>query len=231
MVRGPARRHHTGLVQGPGADRADHADFLGDPDELGRRDVAALAVGQAQQGLETMQAAIDRRDQRLEVQFEPAVAAGIPDRLLEVAARLELVLHVLAEQHGLTAAKALGVIERHIGRAHQVLDLGRAYAHADAGRDGEGVARQHEGHRHVRDDGLGQGHGVGRIDIVDTGDDEFVAADPPDHVVVPQALAQTGHHRLDQLVTGGMTEAVVDLLEPVDVDIEQRDIGAAAGLF
>ena len=51
---------------------------------------------------------------------------------------------------------------------------------------------------------------------------EFVAAEAGDEILWPQHLAQPVRHRAEQLVAAGMAERVVDLLELVEVDEQQR---------
>ena len=51
---------------------------------------------------------------------------------------------------------------------------------------------------------------------------EFVAAEPRHEILGPQHLAQPFGHRAQQLVAAGMAERVVDLLELVEIDEQQR---------
>ena len=51
---------------------------------------------------------------------------------------------------------------------------------------------------------------------------ELVAAEPRHEILGPQHLAQPFGHRAQQLVAAGMAERVVDLLELVEVDEQQR---------
>ena len=52
--------------------------------------------------------------------------------------------------------------------------------------------------------------------------DEFVAAEARDEILRPQHVAQPVGDRAQQLVAAGMAERVVDLLELVEVDEQQR---------
>ncbi len=52
--------------------------------------------------------------------------------------------------------------------------------------------------------------------------DELVAAEPRHEILGPQHLAQPLGDRAEQLVAAGMTERVVDLLELVEIDEQQR---------
>ncbi len=52
--------------------------------------------------------------------------------------------------------------------------------------------------------------------------DELVAAEPRHEILGPQHLAQASGDRAQQLVAAGVTECVVDLLELVEIDEQQR---------
>ena len=58
---------------------------------------------------------------------------------------------------------------------------------------------------------------------------ELVAAEAGDGVARAQGLLDPGGDGREQLVAGGMTEAVVDELELVEVEEEHRNRGLAAG--
>ncbi len=72
------------------------------------------------------------------------------------------------------------------------------------------------------DDAPGETGGVvGGMDVL-LEHHEFVAAEPRHEVLRPQHLAQPVGDGAQQLVAAGMTERVVDLLELVEVDEQQR---------
>src|SRR3984893_17564613 len=60
-----------------------------------------------------------------------------------------------------------------------------------------------------------------RIDVL-LEHDELVAAEPRHEILGPQHLAQSLGDRAEQLVAAGMTQGVVDLLELVEIDEQQR---------
>ena len=70
-----------------------------------------------------------------------------------------------------------------------------------------------------------------RLGLVEAGvgqqDGELVAAEPGQHVARPQRGAQPRADLAEQVVAGVVAEAVVDLLEPVEVEQQQR--GRAPG--
>ena len=51
---------------------------------------------------------------------------------------------------------------------------------------------------------------------------ELVAAEPPDHVGGAHLARQHVRDRLEHLVAGGMAERIVDRLQPVDIEQDQR---------
>ena len=60
-------------------------------------------------------------------------------------------------------------------------------------------------------------------------DDELVAAEAGEHVVVAQRRAQATGDRLQQLVADLVAEAVVDRLEVVEVDEQHGDLAELGG--
>lgn len=61
--------------------------------------------------------------------------------------------------------------------------------------------------------------------------DELVATEAAKQVVVAQVLVQPGRSSLQQRIAGGMAEAVVDVLEAVQVDEQHGQRGAAIARF
>ena len=64
----------------------------------------------------------------------------------------------------------------------------------------------------------------------DLQDRELVAAEPRDRVDLAHAAAQPLRHLTQQLVAGRVAERVVDLLEAVEIDQQQREALAVAAL-
>jgi hypothetical protein len=57
---------------------------------------------------------------------------------------------------------------------------------------------------------------------------EFIAAEARHHVSVAHAVFQPLAHRAQQLVARRVAERVVDVLEMIEVQVEDREAGAAA---
>src|SRR5690606_28884249 len=57
---------------------------------------------------------------------------------------------------------------------------------------------------------------------------EFISAEPGDDIPFAQATQQPLRGRLQQTITHGVTQRVVDLLEPVKIETQNREAAAAA---
>ena len=73
---------------------------------------------------------------------------------------------------------------------------------------------------------FGDASGRGRVVQAGHDDGEFVAAEPREHLAVVEDAAGAAGDRLQKRVAGGMPEEVVDLLEAVEVEAEQREPAA-----
>ena len=98
----------------------------------------------------------------------------------------------------------------------------RRHRDADAGADLDQVVVDLVALAQAIDDAPGQAGGVlVRLDVL-LEHHEFVAAEPRHEILRPQHFAQAVGDRAQQLVAAGMAERVVDLLELVEVDEQQR---------
>jgi len=93
---------------------------------------------------------------------------------------------------------------------------------SDAGRDEVLAARQHERPRERCRDPLGGVDRVALRDDVLEQDPELVATEPRHGVAAAQCVLQTRCGRRQQLIADMMTEAVVDELEVVEVEEQDR---------
>ena len=138
----------------------------------------------------------------------------------------------------LPAAAVLGLVHGDVGGAHQRFDArsvvgrdGDADRSADVDAVGAELERLGDGDDHPARDPLDL---VGRLDLGEE-DREFVAGKPRKQrpaarVAAELAIddhAQPVRDHDQQLVAAGMAEAVVDHLEPVEVDEQHRRPGAA----
>ena len=166
--------------------------------------------------------------------FEAAIGHRLPQVLLHGEPRLGAGVHDRLEEAMGAAAFGLGAVHRQIGVLDQLVEIGavlRRQRDADAGVGRELMAEALMGlpdrlvdPRHEFDDvvavaGRGLDHG------------EFVAAEPGDQVGRLEAVLDAGGDGLQQFVADMVSERVVDALEFVDVDVEQRELLAADGLL
>ena len=85
-----------------------------------------------------------------------------------------------------------------------------------------------EGPAHGGDDALGDGVGLHAAAVVLEQHGELVAAETRRGVRRARAVGQAGGRGAQQLVAGGVADAVVDGLEAVEVDEEHAQLGLAA---
>ena len=173
-------------------------------------------------------------EQRLVVEFEAVVGHCLPKILLHGKARLGAGIHVRLEEAMGAAPFGLGGIHCKVGVLDQLIELGavlRRQRNADAGVGRQlmaealaGLADRVINSRHEFHD-LGTAAGVG----LDHG--EFVAAEPGDEIGRPEAILDAGSDGLQQFVADMVAERIVDALEFVDVDVEQRELFAVGCLF
>ena len=123
------------------------------------------------------------------------------------------------------AAVGLGAVERGIGVAEQGLAIDGvvgANRDADAGRDAVGFRRV-AGRTQRFQNGLGEPAGGFRVFHAGHQDGEFVAAEPRYHLTFAEHRGDARRHRLQHRVAGGMTEQIVDFLEPVEIEAEHGE--------
>ena len=220
MVR-PRRARPAGLAQHPFAEIDDQAHFLGDGNELGRRDHAAQRVRPAQKRLAGGNLARLQIEQRLVEDLEGVVGERVAKVELKAAARVRPHVHLGLEEAPGAALVGLGPVERHVGDLEQVVRPGGVVGRqrdADAGADDDLMPVDLVGLAERGHDAPGQ-----RRRFVAAGDrrlhdDELVAAEARDDVGRAHQPAQAIGHGAQEHVAARMAERVVDLLELVEVD-------------
>ena len=179
----------------------------------------------AQQGLAADGAAGSRIDDRLIGQFHLAVL----QRELQIMFELYAPVVTLGDREGvaddLPASGLFGFIKREVGIAKQlfqrravprrdgIADAGAAYMLVDA--DQERIGKR-------REDLLGRDAGPVFVGA-DDDHHEFVAADSGDFVARPHDGFDPVADFLEHGIAGLMAERVVDVLEAIEVDQDQRD--------
>ena len=222
----PGRQLLHGPVHHQLPDGDDEPGVLRQLDEVGGRDDAPLGMVPAHQRLEAGQPARAELHDGLEEEGELVAVDGPVQVVAEVVEPDDGVAVGRFEVLDAVPAPVLGLVHRGVGVPHQAL---RGHPgpvglrHADAGRHEALPVEQ----RHRLGDHLGQVVGQ-RVDAaapvgVGQEDDELVAAEAGHRGVVARGEAYPLTHRLHDTVAGGVAEAVVDELEPVDVEEDEAE--------
>ncbi len=231
-VRGSAPPGEGGArrLQDPSSDRQDQAAVLGDRDEAVGAQQAEDRVLPPHQGLQSDDVAGLQVDHRLVDESQLVLRHGGGQVELEPQALVGRGLHPGLEHHGTATPRGLGLVHGDVRvaqhRGGRVLLA--QHGDADAGGGDDGPVPQAQGcGQGLKDPG---GDGLGLVGGVPRGlqqHGELVPAEPGDGVTGPHQVDQAGGHLAQQLVAGVVSEAVVDRLEAVEVQVEHDRRGCA----
>jgi hypothetical protein len=194
------------------------------------------AAGSTGWGRREVEAAVGLHD-RLVVQDQLVAVGDVAQLGLQLQPLEHVLVHVGAEQLVAVLAPGLGRVRGHVGVAEQLLglvDARPAHGHAQAGLDRDGPAVEAERLVQAVEDPAGD-----RRRRVGVGDPlqqhaELVAAEAGRGVGRAQAALEAPGRGHQQLVAGGVAEAVVDVLEVVQVDEQHGQVarpGAGQGVL
>ena len=197
------------------------------------RDGAAFGMLPAQQRLEADDLAGQQLHLRLVGEAQLAARNGMQQIVLDMPPLLDLGAHCRFEEPVGAAPFDLGAVKGGVGVAHQALAIDGVVGidgDADAARNEAAIGRVHSFSARnasmmlsaMRPAAAGSGQAW-------SDDGEFVAAEPRQHLILVEDAGRAARDRLQQRVAGGMAEKVVDLLEAVEVDAEQRQLAAVRG--
>ena len=221
--RGLAHRLH----QHPVADGDDEAGVLGHRDEGTGRDLAQRRVAPADQGLGADHRAAAQADLRLVVQAELLAGQGLAHCMVQPHALAQVgVLLGLVEAEG-GAPALLGAAHRRFGMADQLLAVAavlRVHGQADAAGQREAQAVDGAGVRDGRQQPARSGLGAGAVGVVQQ-QRKLVAADARHPIALTRHRAQAVGTVQQHPVGAGLAQAVVDLLEAVQVQHQQGQRG------
>ena len=187
----------------------------------------------AKQRFGTRDFAGDEAQLGLESEQEFVALDGFGQRPLGLHLLLVLGGQLIIEQAMLAAAARLGVVHRDVGGAHQGFDRRSVVGtdrNADRGADIDAVPAELERLGDRQRDAARDAFDVGRRLDVREEQSEFIAGEARQQRPALQRLAEfrgdhdpkaVGDHD-QQLVAAGMTKAVVNQLEPVEVDEQHR---------
>ena len=192
-----------------------------------------LVVAQPDQRLD----ALDRLGPDVDLGLEGAAKAlfqdGLPQRLLDLHPRQRFTLHAGVEEGRRALAAALDAVHRNIGVLTQLLVAAAVFGiKADPDRRRREHFRSIDEERRLqplqRDVDIFR-HLLFALDRMEQ-KQEFVAADPRQHVGFAQVQSETLRDLDQQRVAGRMAVIVVDVLEIVDVEKGQREAGRRVAL-
>ena len=185
----------------------------------------------AHQGFETGKPSVRQRQDGLVDQED---VAGLQRRVqiaFQAASDQDRLAQGGVEQHGAPLAMFLGAVERDVGVTQQAVRI-VAGAVVDRQTDAEPDPQFHAAGRERAFERGFQRLGAGNRRLAAGGDrhDEFVAAQPGDELPRFQQGGDPLRRRHQHAVADGMAEAVVDQLEAVEIEEQQRQVAPLAVL-
>ena len=222
---GPVGGLHQRGFQHPLPDLADHPAFLGKLDELVGRDRPAGRMLPSQQRFEAAYFLARRAHDRLV--GDPHLVAV--ERLAKVGLQRlafgRITVHRGFVEHVLAAPGGLGGVERQVRIAHHAVGAASprvADRNPDRSADRHAIALDHIRARDLLDQRARERLEQTNIDHPRQHRLEFVAAQPADLAMVAHHAGQPLRDLAEQRIADRMAQRVVDILEPVEVDQEQR---------
>ena len=213
------------LADDPLAQRCYKTRFLGHMEEIARSENAALRMVPAQQGLEPRRLAGIEVDDRLILHVHLALAQSIRQIAFDTASLAGGDVERRFEQRQLVPALFLRRIERKVGTAHDFFRIAIALGAAgntDAGRDAVRMPFDFIGRANDREEPVGAFDEQAIASAGFDEDRELVAPQPRDEVFTANFLFEPRAHLAQEPVAHQMAARIVDRLEIIEVEIEQR---------
>ena len=227
----PLARAGSGIFEYPGADLVDLAGFLGQRDEEGRLHQPQARMVPAQQRLGLDQLAAGKVQHRLVKDFELPGRQCAAQLARQPQPQVGLFIHPVGEIAELVLAGVLGRIHRLVGLADQLFRRGRVVrvqGHAYTARHiGDFLADRERAFQRLQDLLAHMFDPCRRLGRTQD-DGEFIAAQARHRVRLAHAALDAVRALGQQQVASIVAEQVVDLLEAVQVDEQQRHLQAAA---
>jgi hypothetical protein len=165
-------------------------------------------------------------DLELIVDLELAAGEGGAQVVLERAAVLQAAVHLRLEEAEGVAPLVLGAIERNVGvleKASGLLSIARGERHADAGRGDDLVAIEVERLDQRREQAATKRLRLIRLLDPHLNERKLVAADARERVDLAYARLEPSRAQFEQPVAGRVPKGVVDALEAVQIEEQDRN--------
>ena len=220
------------LVQHPRAQRHDEAAAFGHWNELGRRHIAQLGVTPADQRLGTHDLAAVQVDLRLVVEPETPSGQRLAHGVVELHAAAQLGARIAAPlmkaESG--AAVVLGFVHGRVGHLQQLVGtvaVAGVQRNAHAARHREAQVVEQEGALHHLEHASRAAFGASGVGLMHQ-QYELVGADAAHGVDLAHRGQQPVGHVGQHAVAQAAAQGVVDVLEAVKVEHQQRERRAVA---
>src|SRR3954467_5906819 len=214
-------------VEHEGGERPGEAALLDEREEVTGAEHAADRMVPAYERLDAVDGSRPQVGLRLIVQDELPRLQRRP-QLADEWEPLTAVVVATGEVDLVARAHALGLVHRDVRaleQPHRVVRVGGEQRDADARIDVDLDAADGEGLLERRAEA--QPRGAGRRLVAGLEDHgELVAAEPRERVLAPEQILEARADLTQHLVTRVMAERVVELLEAVEVDEQQRELCA-----
>ena len=219
------------LLQNPAADLHDHPVVLGQRNERAGGKGGQPGAMPLQQQLEAGHGARVEHDDRLSEQPQLVAFQRAAKRRVQVQSLGDLGFQGRIEDVDVAAVGELGAVHRHVGFAHELSTrhrglVGEGDTNADVDEGLLAVDRVGRAQRGA--DAFGQRDGFGPVGQARAQHHELVTAEPGHRVGLADGSGQSPSGLDQQLVSAGVTDRVVDRLEPVEIAEQQRQLRAAA---
>ena len=230
--RAPPGELPAGLAENPLPQWRDESRLLRHRDELGGANQTLLRVVPPDQRLDRLDPPISHADERLVVDAEVAAVHCAAKLVLGRQSPDRPDPHVVVEEFEASAAALLGPIHRRVGVADQGLGpvVPRARQRdADTGGDDQLRGVDFDGLRDDATEPIGDAHRLLITGHVLAEQDELIPAEARPHVAGSQRGTEPVGHADQHPVTGLVAQAVVDDLEAVEVEEQDRHGGPMTG--
>ncbi len=217
-------------VENPTADVDNEPAFLSRRYEFARRTHAVARSLPTQQRLDSGQSAV--RNGKLRLVEKRKLTA--PQRSLQsrLGGRNGTAGQMRVEEHRAAAPRVLGAIHGRVRVAHEVIDRRAVIGEQrDADAGAYKVIAAADVHRQLQqlDDPVANRTGGVGIDDIAQNHRELITAQACDGVAFLRAGAQPLRNDRQKLVTGTVSDGVVDAFEMIEIDIQQRATAQTSG--